>query len=442
MSMETFERIRTKLDTLAVVGLGYVGLPLAVAFAEKVKTIGFDINQGKIDIYKQGIDPTNEIGDEKVKNTTMEFTNDPKRLKDAKVIIVAVPTPVNGDKTPNLAPVINASKIVGENLVTGSIVIFESTVYPGVTEDVCVPILEKKSGLVCGRNFKVGYSPERINPGDKVHKLENIRKIVSGMDEETLDTIAAIYEMIIDAGVYKAPRIKVAEAAKLAENAQRDINIAFMNELSMAFDRMEINTKDVIDAMNTKWNALGFSPGLVGGHCIGIDPYYFIYQAEVLGYHSQIIAAGRKVNDYMVNFTADNVIKKMIQSNINITQANIYIMGITFKENCPDMRNSKAGAVLKYLAAYGIEVKVVDPVVDQWEFQKEFDMELVDIHDVKNADCLVFLVAHQEFRDLQLTDLERMFKPQNQQAKHVLIDIKSMFNQSDVEKKQYSYWSL
>lgn len=442
MPMETFERIRTKLDALAVVGLGYVGLPLAVAFAEKVKTLGFDINQDKIKIYKQGIDPTNEIGDEKVKNTTIEFTNDPKRLKEAKVIIVAVPTPVNGDKTPNLAPVINASKIVGENLMAGSIVVFESTVYPGVTEDVCVPILEKKSGLVCGRDFKVGYSPERINPGDKVHKLENIRKIVSGMDEETLETIAAIYELIIHAGVYKAPRIKVAEAAKLAENAQRDINIAFMNELSMAFDRMEINTKDVIDAMNTKWNALGFSPGLVGGHCIGIDPYYFIYQAEVLGYHSQIIAAGRKVNDQMVKFTADNVIKKMIQSNINITQANIYIMGIAFKENCPDMRNSKAGEVLKYLAAYGIEIKVVDPVVDEIEFKKEFDMELVHLNDVKDADCLVFLVAHQEFIDLQLTDLERMFRPHNQQNKHVLIDIKNIFKQGEIEEKQYSYWSL
>jgi UDP-N-acetyl-D-glucosamine/UDP-N-acetyl-D-galactosamine dehydrogenase len=442
MSMETFERIRTQKDALAVVGLGYVGLPLAVAFAEKVKTIGFDINQEKINIYKQGIDPTNEIGDEKVKNTTIKFTTDPKMLKEAKVIIIAVPTPINGDKTPNLAPVINASKIVGQNLIADSIVVFESTVYPGVTEDICVPILEKESGMVCGKDFKVGYSPERINPGDKVHTLENIKKIVSGMDEETLENIAALYELIIDAGVYKAPRIKVAEAAKLAENAQRDINIAFMNELSMAFDRMKINTKDVVDAMNTKWNALGFLPGLVGGHCIGVDPYYFIYQAEMLGYHSQIIAAGRKVNDQMVNFTADNVIKKMIQSNINVTQANIYIMGIAFKENCPDMRNSKAGAVAKYLAAYGIRVKVVDPVVDETEFAKEFKMKLVNLNDVKNADCLVFLVAHQQFRDLQVTDLERMFKPQKQKNKHVLVDIKSIFRQKDIEEKQYSYWSL
>jgi UDP-N-acetyl-D-galactosamine dehydrogenase len=442
MQMEIFERIRTKIDFLAVVGLGYVGLPIAVAFADKVKTLGFDINQEKINTYKQGIDPTNEIGDEKIKTTIMEFTTDSTRLKEAKVIIVAVPTPVNGDKTPNLAPVVNASKIIGQNLAKGSIVVFESTVYPGVTEDVCVPILEKESGMVCGKDFKIGYSPERINPGDKVHKLENIKKIVSGMDEETVENIAAIYELIIHAGVYKASSIKVAEAAKLAENAQRDINIAFMNELAMAFDRMEINTKDVIDAMNTKWNALGFSPGLVGGHCIGVDPYYFIYQAEMLGYHSQIIAAGRKVNDNMVVFTADNVIKKMIEANKNIKQSNIFIMGITFKEDCPDMRNSKAGAVVKHLATYGIKVKVVDPVADKTEFKKEFNTELVDLKDVRDADCLVFLVAHQQFRELRLAELESMFRPKNEQTKHVFVDIKSIFNQKDIEDKNYSYWSL
>ena len=442
MQMETFESIRTKKDFLAVVGLGYVGLPIAVAFAEKVKTLGFDINQEKINIYKKGIDPTNEIGDEKVRNTTMEFTSDPTRLKEAKVIIVAVPTPINGDKTPNLAPVVNASKMIGQNLSKGSIVVFESTVYPGVTEDVCVPILEKESSLLCGKDFKIGYSPERINPGDKVHKLENIRKIVSGMDEDTVENIAAIYELIIHAGVYKAPSIKVAEAAKLVENAQRDINIAFMNELAMVFDRMGISTKDVVDAMNTKWNALGFYPGLVGGHCIGVDPYYFIYQAEMLGYHSQIIAAGRKINDHMGIFVADIVMKKIIQADINIKKSKIYIMGITFKENCPDMRNSKAVDVCKHLATYGIKVKVVDPVVDKTEFKAEFDTELVDIKDVHNADCLVFLVAHRQFKDLQLTDLESMFKPQKQQTKHVIIDIKSIFEQKTIEEKGYSYWSL
>ena len=440
--METFERILTKKDFLAVVGLGYVGLPVAVAFAEKVKTLGFDINQEKIGIYQKGIDPTNEIGDEKIKSTTLEFTTDPTRLKEAKVIIVAVPTPVNGDKTPNLAPIINASKMIGRNLSQGTIVVFESTVYPGVTEDICAPILEKESGLVCGKDFKIGYSPERINPGDRVHTLKNIQKIVAGMDEETLESIAAVYELIIKAGVYKAPSIKVAEATKLAENAQRDINIAFMNELSMAFDRMGISTKEVIEAMNTKWNALGFSPGLVGGHCIGVDPYYFIYQAEILGYHSQIIAAGRKVNDNMGIFVTDNIIKKMIQSNINVKKSNIYIMGITFKENCPDMRNSKAVEVCKHLSTYGIKVKVVDPIADKTEFKQEFGMELVDIKDVRNADCLVFLVAHQQFKNLRTTDLKKLFKQQKLQTKHVFIDIKNIFEQKAIEEEGYSYWSL
>ena len=442
MRLETFERIQFKKDFLAVVGLGYVGLPLAVAFAEKVKTLGFDINQEKIDIYKKGIDPTNEIGDDKIQKTTLEFTTDPTRLKEAKVIIVAVPTPINGDKTPNLTPIVNASVIVGRNLSKNSIVVFESTVYPGITEDVCVPILEKESNLICGKDFKIGYSPERINPGDKVHKLANIRKIVSGMDEETVANIAAIYELIIHAGVYKAPSIKVAEAAKLAENSQRDINIAFMNELAMVFNRMGINTKEVIDAMNTKWNALGFYPGLVGGHCIGVDPYYFIYQAEMLGYHSQIIAAGRRVNDNMGLFVADNLINKLIQADKNVKKSNIYIMGITFKENCPDMRNSKALDLLKHLANYGIKVKIVDPVADKIEFKKEFDMELTELEEVKDADCLVFLVAHQQFKELQVVELEGMFKQQKKQSKHVIIDIKNIFEQKIIEEKGYSYWSL
>lgn len=442
MQLEAFERIKSRNDYLAVVGLGYVGLPIAVAFADKVKTIGFDIDQEKIAVYQQGFDPTNEIGEERIRQTALEFTSDPARLQEAKMIIVAVPTPVNGDKTPNLAPVVNASKIIGQNLTKGTVVVFESTVYPGVTEDICVPILEQESGLACGRDFKIAYSPERINPGDKVHKLENIRKIVAGMDEETVANIAAAYELIIQAGVYRAETIKVAEAAKLAENAQRDINIAFMNELSMAFDRMGISTKQVIDAMNTKWNALGFHPGLVGGHCIGVDPYYFIYQAEMLGYHSQIIAAGRKVNDGMAAFVTDNIIKKMIQANKNLSKSNIYIMGITFKENCPDMRNSKAVDVYKQLAAYGIKVKIVDPVVDKREFKKELNLNLVDIQDVHNADCLVFLVAHQQFKDLQLVDLEKMLKPQKAQSKQVIIDIKSMFDRKTIEDKGYSYWSL
>ena len=431
-----------KNDLLAVVGLGYVGLPLAVAFAGKVKTLGLDINQEKIHVYQKGVDPTQEIGNEKLQNAPLEFTSDPTRLKEAKVIIVAVPTPINGDKTPDLSPVVNASKMIGQNLTKGCIVVFESTVYPGVTEAVCAPILEKESGLVCGRDFKVGYSPERINPGDQVHRLENICKIVAGMDEETVEKIASVYKLIIHAGVYQAPSIKVAEAAKLAENAQRDINIAFMNELAMVFDRMGISTKEVIDAMNTKWNALGFYPGLVGGHCIGVDPYYFIYQAEMLGYHSQIIAAGRRVNDDMAGFITDQVIKKLIQAEKHVKKAAIYIMGITFKENCPDMRNSKAVDVCKRLAAYGISLKVVDPVVDQTELKKGFDLELVDLKEVRNADCLVFLVAHRQFTHLRPEDLDGMFKQQNNQAKHVIIDIRNIFKQNSLEERGYSYWSL
>ncbi len=442
MKMEVFDRIRTGKDYLAVVGLGYVGLPIAVAFAEKVKTVGFDVNHDKVDLYKQGIDPTREIGEERLQNSSLEFTTDPTRLIEAKVIIVAVPTPVNGDNTPNLTPVTDASHIVGQNLSSGSIVVFESTVYPGVTEEICVPILEQESGLVCGTDFKVGYSPERINPADKVHRLENIKKIVAGMDEETVENLAAIYALIIQAGIYKAPSIKVAEAAKLVENAQRDINIAFMNELAIVFDRMEINTYDVIKAMNTKWNTLRFYPGLVGGHCIGVDPYYFIYQAQRLGYHSQIIAAGRKINDSMACFVAENIIKKMIQADKNVKKSIIYILGVTYKEDCPDLRNSKSVEVCKHLAAYGIKVRVVDPVVDKAEFNKKFGAEIVDIKDIHNADCLVFLVAHQQFRDLQPADLERMFKAKKIRSKHVLIDIKSIFEQKAIEERGYFYWSL
>nr|WP_092075046.1 nucleotide sugar dehydrogenase [Dendrosporobacter quercicolus]NSL50013.1 nucleotide sugar dehydrogenase [Dendrosporobacter quercicolus DSM 1736]SDN28725.1 UDP-N-acetyl-D-galactosamine dehydrogenase [Dendrosporobacter quercicolus] len=439
--MECFKQIQAKEAFVAVVGLGYVGLPVAVAFAGKVKTLGFDINEAKIDLYRRGIDPTNEVGNEKLQHTTLEFTANPARLKEAKMIIVAVPTPINGDKTPDLAAVIKASEMIGQNLTPGSIVVFESTVYPGVTEEICTPVLERESGLICGKDFNIGYSPERINPGDQVHRLENIRKIVAGTDAATVEAIAAVYELIIAAGVYKASSIKVAEAAKLAENAQRDINIAFMNELAMAFDRMGISTNDVIDAMNTKWNALGFYPGLVGGHCIGVDPYYFIYQAELLGYHSQIIAAGRRINDDMAAYITAQIIKKLIQAEIHIKQANLYVMGITYKENCPDLRNSKAVDVCRQLAEYGVKVKVVDPVADQMELRKEFDGEIIDIQEVREADCLVFLVAHQQFKALRPADLANMFKPPHL-TKRVVIDIKNIFLQTSLEEKVYSYWSL
>jgi len=435
-------RILHRQGKVAVAGLGYVGLPLAVAFAEKVNTIGFDVNADKIALYKSGIDPTNEVGDAQIQQTKLEFCSEPACLRQANVIIVAVPTPVNGDKTPNLGPIISACEIVGENMAKDSIVVFESTVYPGVTEDLCVPILESRSGLQCGRDFKIGYSPERINPGDKVNRLQTITKIVSGMDEETVEELAELYGIIISAGIYKATSIKVAEAAKLVENAQRDINIAFMNELAMAFDRMGIRTIDVIKAMNTKWNALNFYPGLVGGHCIGVDPYYFIYQAEMLGYHSQIIAAGRQVNDRMGSYVADAIIKKMIQAKQDVSKAQIYIMGLTFKENVPDMRNSKAIDVVKQLSSYGLNVKIVDPFVNKTELHQELALELTELADVRAADCLVFLVAHSCFADLSQDDLAKMYRRDSSYGMPVLIDIKNIFDQTKLESAGYSYWSL
>ena len=439
--MELYDKIINREANVAVVGLGYVGLPIAVAFADKVNTIGFDINEEKITNYKNGIDPTEEVGEEKIRATALQFTSEEKDLQKAGFIIVAVPTPVNGDETPDLNPVVGASKIVGRNLSKGSIVVFESTVYPGVTEDICIPILEKESGLRCGQDFKIGYSPERINPGDKVHRLENITKIVSGMDKETLEEIAPDYELIIEAGVYKAESIKVAEAAKLVENSQRDINIAFMNEFAMVCELMGINTKSVIDAMNTKWNALGFHPGLVGGHCIGIDPYYFIYKAKMLGYHSQIIAAGRKINNSMGSFVADAVIKSLIQADLNVRHANIYVFGITFKEDCPDIRNSRAFDVLKRLAEYGITTKVVDPAADKKEAKHEFGIELVDMEEVREADCLIFLVAHKQFKELQLAEVDALYNQQSS-SKKVIIDVKSIFEANTFKDNDYIYWNL
>ncbi|MDD3244506.1 MAG: nucleotide sugar dehydrogenase, partial [Eubacteriales bacterium] len=306
--MNLYDKIVARREKISLVGLGYVGMPLAVAFARKADVVGFDLNAEKIAKYQRGIDPTHEVGDAAVAASTVDFTSEETRLREARFHIVAVPTPINTDKTPDLSPVESASRILGRNLTAGSVVVYESTVYPGVTEDICVPILEEESGLRCGVDFKIGYSPERINPGDQVHRLESIRKIVSGMDDDTLDTIAKVYELVIEAGVYRAGSIKVAEAAKVVENSQRDINIAFMNELAMVFDRMGIDTHEVVEAMNTKWNALGFYPGLVGGHCIGVDPYYFVYEAEKLGYHSQIILSGRKINDGMGTFVADAAI--------------------------------------------------------------------------------------------------------------------------------------
>jgi UDP-N-acetyl-D-galactosamine dehydrogenase len=383
-----FNKLINKEEKIAVIGLGYVGLPLAAAFARKVNVIGFDLNKEKIELYKKGVDPTNEIGDDNVAASSVQFTSDETRLRDAGFYIIAVPTPINQDKTPDLFPVERATVILGRHLKKGSIVVYESTVYPGVTEDVCIPILEKESGLKSGTDFKVGYSPERINPGDKVHRLENIVKIVSGMDDESLDEIAKVYELVVEAGVHRVSSIKVAEAAKVVENSQRDINVAFMNELAMAFDKMGIDTNEVVDAMNTKWNALGFRPGLVGGHCIGVDPYYFVYEAEKLGYHSEIIASGRRINDGMGTFVADAAIKQMILAGKTVKHAKVYILGLTFKENCPDIRNSKVVDIIRRLREYGVEPLVVDPWADEKDARREYGMELTKLEDVKNADMM------------------------------------------------------
>ncbi len=439
--MSLYEGIVSGEEKIALVGLGYVGMPIAVAFAKKVKVIGFDLNEEKINKYRQGIDPTQEVGDEVIASTSVEFTSDPSRLKEAKFHIVAVPTPINLDKTPDLHPVESASTLLGQNLTKGSVVVYESTVYPGVTEDVCVPILEKESGLKCGVDFKVGYSPERINPGDKLHRLENIKKIVSGMDEETLDTVAKVYELVIDAGVHRAGSIKVAEAAKVVENSQRDINIAFINELAMAFDRMGIDTSEVIDAMNTKWNALGFRPGLVGGHCIGVDPYYFIYEAEKLGYHSKLISSGRQINDGMPAFVGDNIIKYLVLANKQVRQAKVVFFGVTFKENCPDVRNSKVMEIIKHLEQYKIKPVMVDPRADAEDFKRSYGYELSDIKDAHDADCIVIAVAHDEYRKMSLDEWDEFYKPCSEREK-VMIDIKAILDAQSVKDKGYRYWRL
>lgn len=440
--MSLYEKLINKEEKLSLVGLGYVGMPIAVAFASKgIDVIGFDLNKSKIELYKSGVDPTKEVGDEVIKNTLVKFTSDENELKKAKFHIVAVPTPVNTDHTPDLTPVIGASEIVGRNLVKGSVVVYESTVYPGVTEDVCIPILEKESGLKCGIDFKIGYSPERINPGDKVHRLENIHKIVSGMDKESLEEIKNVYDLVIEVGTHPVSTIKTAEAVKVVENSQRDINIAFMNELAMVFDRMGIDTNEVVDGMNTKWNALGFRPGLVGGHCIGVDPYYFTYEAEKLGYHSQIILNGRIVNDGMGRFVADAAIKNMIAVGQAPKKSKVVILGLTFKENCPDTRNSKVDDIIKRLNEYEIVPLVVDPWASERDAMNEYGITLTKLEDVKDADCVIVAVAHNEFKAMSLENIKAMFKsgPDNEK---VLIDVKGLYSVSELDKSGMKYWRL
>ena len=422
--MELYEKLVRGEEKLSLVGLGYVGMPIAVAFARKIKVVGFDLNEQKVALYKAGIDPTNEVGSEVIKNTAVEFTADAAKLREAKFHIVAVPTPVNDDHTPDLTPVEGASRLLGQNLTKGSVVVFESTVYPGVTEEICVPILEKESGLKCGVDFKIGYSPERINPGDKVHRLETITKIVSGMDEETLDTVAKVYELVVEAGVYRAESIKVAEAAKVIENSQRDINIAFMNELSIIFHKMGIDTKAVLEAAGTKWNFLKFAPGLVGGHCIGVDPYYLTYKADAMGYHSRIILAGRRINDDMGRYVAESLVKNLIKTDIPVKGAKVAILGFTFKENCPDTRNTKVIDIYKELGEYGITPVVVDPAADAEEAKRLYGISFQKIEDVKDMDAVIIAVAHSEFLKLSREDISGFY--QEKHGEKVLMDIKGL----------------
>ena len=440
--MDLYENIKSGRTPLSVVGLGYVGMPLAVAFAGKgVQVIGFDISRSRIEAYRSGIDFTREVGDEAVKNSGVHFTWEESALREARFHIVAVPTPINQDHTPDLYPVESASAIVGRNLMPGSIVVYESTVYPGVTEDVCVPILERESGLRCGKDFFVGYSPERINPGDPVHRLENITKIVSGMDKATCELVKQVYELVVEVGTFPVSSIKTAEAIKVVENSQRDINIAFMNELAMVFDRMGIDTAEVISGMNTKWNALGFRPGLVGGHCIGVDPYYFTYEAERLGYHSQIILAGRKVNDGMGAFVADAVIKQLTLAGKRVRDARVVILGVTFKENCPDTRNSKVTDIIRRLSEYGIRPILVDPQADPRDAARDFPSAPVALEEIHDADCVILAVAHREFMALTPETLDRLFAPMPNDEK-VIIDVKSILNKEQLLAAGYRYWRL
>lgn len=457
--MSLYEKIVNREEKISLIGLGYVGMPIAVAFAKKVSVIGFDINEEKINLYKSGLDPTKEVGNEVIKNTTVDFTSDAKRLKEAKFHIVAVPTPVKDDHTPDLTPLKSASRTLGRNLTKGSIVVFESTVFPGATEDICIPILEEESGFKAGIDFKVGYSPERINPGDKVHRLETIVKVVSGQDEDSLETIAKVYELVVDAGVYKAESIKVAEAAKVIENSQRDINIAFMNELSIIFNKMGIDTKAVLEAAGTKWNFLKFSPGLVGGHCIGVDPYYLTYKAEQMGYHSQIILSGRQINDDMGKYVAENTVKRMIKANKQINGSKVAVLGVTFKENTPDVRNTKVVDVIRELEEYGVEVLVVDPVADEEDLLNVYGIKLSKLEEISNVDAVVLAVPHDEFKEIQLDDIKDFYGTNENTSSniavgeiaatteevsngYVLVDIKGMFNKEEAENVGYDYWRL
>lgn len=438
--MVTFEQLRNKQALIAVVGLGYVGLPLASAFGRLMTVIGFDTDAAKINRLREGFDSTCELTPTELAEVDIDYTSDPVRLHDAKLIIVTVPTPVGSNNRPDLSPLEAATRIIGENLSRETIVVFESTVYPGVTEEICVPLLEQSSKLVCGVDFKVGYSPERINPGDKVHTIAKVIKVVSGQDAESLETIAQVYELVVDAGVYRASSIQVAEAAKVIENTQRDLNIALINELALIFHKMGISTRDVLEAAGTKWNFLRFTPGLVGGHCIGVDPYYLTYKAEQLGYLPQVILAGRRINDGMGKFIAEVTVKQMIHANKAVKGARVLILGLTFKEDVPDIRNSKVIDIVRELESYGVEVQVHDPLACSSDARAEYGVELVELDTVELVDAVVWAVAHQAFEGLSATRLAQLCR--NGNGHGVVIDVKAALSRQDVENAGLVYWAL
>lgn len=452
--MVSFEEIREGRATIAIVGLGYVGLPLAAAFGRYVPVIGFDISSKKIDELLNGYDATGELNREDLSTTQINYTSDPAELGKASFIIVTVPTPLNKDKTPDLSPLRDASKAIGQHLQQGSIIVYESTVFPGVTEDVCVPLLESASGLKCGRDFTVGYSPERINPGDKVHTVDKIIKVVSAQDVTTLDTVAAVYELIIAAGVHRAPSIKVAEAAKVIENTQRDLNIALMNELALIFDKMGISTRDVLEAAGTKWNFLKFTPGLVGGHCIGIDPYYLTYKAESIGYHPQVILAGRRINDGMGKYVAETTVKRLIQQDKTVRDSRVLILGLTFKEDVPDIRNTRVIDIIEELRSYGISPVVCDPLADRDHAKQEYDLVLAELEGQPPFDAVIYAVPHAVFQTLTPRDFATLCQGSTghtegvdngvavPQVQGIIIDVKSQLDRRLIEQEGLVYWAL
>ena len=434
--MESKEKMIDK--TIVVVGLGYVGLPLAISFAKKYNVIGFDINDKKVQKYMVGKDVTGEVGDEAVTNTTIKFTWNETEIKKGDFVIVAVPTPIDSHKKPDLTPVISTSEIEGRNLKKDAIVIYESTVYPGLTEEICMPILEEKSGMKCGRDFKIAYSPERINPGDKEHRFETITKIVSGMDKQTLDKVANLYESVLKNGVFRASSIKVAEAAKVIENSQRDINIAFVNELAIIFNKLGIDTNEVLDAAGSKWNFLNFRPGLVGGHCIGVDPFYLTYKSEEMGHLSELILASRRVNDGMGKFIADNMIKELIKQGKVVKDAKVLVLGLTFKENVPDLRNSKVMDIIKELEEFGVKVYARDPYADLQEIKKEYGLEIDTNDSNEKVDAVIMAVAHNEYKTMKIQEIKNMFKDESK----LLFDIKQIINKKEAQENGITLWRL